>query len=204
MIVVVAALKGGVGKTTTSVYLAAVAASNRRAVTLIDADPQGSAADWVEHSADEQLKKLTVVEAPTDRLVTKALDRLDSDVVAIIDTAPGNERLLGKVLDRAAVAVVPARVGGIEAPRVEAVLGLVPEAVPRGLVITSARTTTRDYQHALETWSEAGVPVWGTVPERVAIASGPTGWLSLDGLEAYRGIWRKVSRVGTKRTNGGG
>ena len=39
MIVVVAALKGGVGKTTTSVYLSAVAVSNRRAVTLISRPP---------------------------------------------------------------------------------------------------------------------------------------------------------------------
>ena len=202
MIVVVAALKGGVGKTTTSVYLSAVAASNRRAVTLIDADPQGSAADWVENSSDETLQKVTVVEGPTDRLVTKALDRLDPDVVCIIDTAPGNERLLAKVLDRASVAVIPTRVGGIEAPRVEAVLAMVPESVPAGLVITSARTTTRDYQGALDNWGEAGVPVWGTVPERVAIASGPFGWLSLDGLDAYRSVWRKASRAGGKRTNG--
>jgi chromosome partitioning protein len=201
MIVVVAALKGGVGKTTTSVYLAAVAASGRRAVTLIDADPQGSAADWIEQSGDEQLRKLTVVEAPTDRLVTKALDRLDDSTVAVIDTAPGNERLLGKVLERAAVAVVPARVGGIEAPRVEAVLALVPESVPSGLVITSARTTTRDYQHALDTWTEAGVPVWGTIPERVAIAAGPSNWLSPDGLEGYRAVWRKASRAGAKRSH---
>jgi chromosome partitioning protein len=199
MIVVVAALKGGVGKTTTSVYLSAVAAMSRRPVTLIDADPQGSAADWVEQSEDEQLRKLTVVEAPTDRLVTKALDRLESDAVAIVDTAPGNERLLGKVLDRASVAVVPARVGGIEAPRVNAVLAMVPDSVPAGLVITSARVTTRDYQNALELWDEAGVPVWGTVPERVAIASGPSGWLSLDGLESYRAVWRKASRAGTRR-----
>jgi chromosome partitioning protein len=199
MIVVVAALKGGVGKTTTSVYLAAVAASNRRAVTLIDADPQGSAADWLEQSADEQLRKVTVVEAPTDRLVTKALDRLDPEGVAVIDTAPGNERLLGKILDRASVAVVPARVGGIEAPRVSAVLAMVPESVTAGLVITSARVTTRDYQAALDGWAEASVPVWGSVPERVAIASGPSGWLSLDGLESYKAVWRKASRAGTKK-----
>jgi len=47
VIVVVAALKGGVGKTTTSIYLSAVAARNRRPVVLIDSDPQASAADWV-------------------------------------------------------------------------------------------------------------------------------------------------------------
>ena len=75
MIVVVAALKGGVGKTTTSVYLAAVAASNKRSATLVDADPQGSAADWVETAEDESFERVTLVEAPTERMLTKALSR---------------------------------------------------------------------------------------------------------------------------------
>src|SRR5687767_2551517 len=61
VIVVSAALKGGVGKPTTAVYLAAVAVSNRNAVYLIDADPQASAADWIESAADELLQKISVV-----------------------------------------------------------------------------------------------------------------------------------------------
>jgi chromosome partitioning protein len=195
MIVVVAALKGGVGKTTTSVYLAALAGSNRRAVSLIDADPQASAADWVEHSSDEQLVQLTLVEAPTDRLLLKALDKIDGDGVAVADTPPGNERMLTKAFDRADVIVIPTRIGGIEASRVEAILNLVPAKTPVGLVVCSARTFTRDYQDALAAWHEAGVPVWGTVPERVAIASGPSDWLSPDGLDAYRNVWRRVQRA---------
>ena len=63
VIVVVAALKGGVGKTTTAVYLAAAAANGKRSVTLVVSVPQGSAADWVEHGADEVLESLEVVEA---------------------------------------------------------------------------------------------------------------------------------------------
>ena len=54
VIVVTAALKGGVGKTTTSIYLAALATANRNAVTLIDADPQASAAEWVEAANDQE------------------------------------------------------------------------------------------------------------------------------------------------------
>ena len=77
MILVVAALKGGVGKTTTSVYLSAIAASARHAVTLIDADPQASAAEWIEASPDERLKEVEIVEAPSDRLLTRAMDRVD-------------------------------------------------------------------------------------------------------------------------------
>ena len=91
MIVVVAALKGGVGKTTTCVYLAALAAAGRRAVTLVDADPQASAADWLDHADDEHFEQVELVEAPTERLLAKALQEAD-------------------------VVVLPTRVGGVETP----------------------------------------------------------------------------------------
>jgi chromosome partitioning protein len=194
VIVVIAALKGGVGKTTTAVYLAAVASANRRAVTMVDGDQQASAAEWIENAEDEQLLKVDVVEAPTDRLLIKALDRIDDEDVAVVDTPPGNERLLAKAIERASVVIVPTRIGGVETPRAEAVLELVPKRQPVGLVICSARTFTRDYHAPLVTWAEAGVPVWGTIPERVAIAAGPAGGLAPDGLDAYRGVWRRALR----------
>ena len=128
MIVVSAALKGGVGKTTTAVYLAAVAVSNRNSVYLIDADPQASAADWVESSSDELLQKVSVVEAPTDRLLLKALDRVAGGDVAVVDTPPGQERLLTKALERASAVVIPTRVGGVETSRASAVVDMMPSA----------------------------------------------------------------------------
>ena len=195
MIVVVAALKGGVGKTTTSVYFSALAGPDQRSVTLVDADPQASAADWVEHAADAVFEALTVVEAPTERLLTKVLDKIEADAVAVVDTPPGHERLLAKALERADVVVIPTRVGGVETARVEAVLDMLPRRMPAGLVISSARTFTRDYQDTVAMWTEAGVPVWGAVPERVTIAAGPEGWLSVEGLETYGEVWRRAKRA---------
>jgi chromosome partitioning protein len=195
MILVVAALKGGVGKTTTSVYLTAVAAGGRRTATLIDADPQASSAEWLDSATDEVFERVDLVEAPTERLLSRALDKIEEDDVAIVDTPPGHERLLAKALEHADAVVVPTRVGGVETARVEAVLGMVPRKVPSGLVISSARTYTRDYQDAVLGWAEAGVPIWGTVAERVSIASGPDAPLSPDGLDAYRSVWRRALRA---------
>jgi chromosome partitioning protein len=192
MIIVTAALKGGVGKTTTSVYLAALASSNRRTATLVDADPQGSAADWIEASDDDNLARIEIAEAPTERLLTKALDKVPPEGIGVVDMPPSHERLLNKALERARVVLIPTRVGGVETPRVEAVLDLVPAGTPVGLVICSARTFTRSYQESMQRWAEAGVPVWGTIPERVAITAGPTGPLAEDGLESYRKVWRKI------------
>jgi chromosome partitioning protein len=195
VIVLVAALKGGVGKTTTAVYLATVAATGRKPVTLVDADPQASAADWVDGATDERLETIEIVEAPTDRLLAKTLGKMNGAGIAVVDTPPGQERLLAKAMEQADVIVIPTRVGGVETARVHAVLDLVPRKVPAGLVISSARTYTRDYDDAVGEWDEAGVPVWATVPERVAIAAGPSGWLAEDGLEAFRGAWRRIQRA---------
>jgi chromosome partitioning protein len=195
VILVVAALKGGVGKTTTSVYLSALAGPEKRSVTLVDADPQASAADWVDHAADGAFEGLNVVEAPTERLLAKVLDQIEDDAVAIVDTPPGHERLLAKALERADAVVIPTRVGGVETARVEAVLDMLPKRLSAGLVIASARTFTRDYQDTIAMWAEAGVPVWGAVPERVTIAAGPDGWLSPEGLDAYGEVWRRARRA---------
>ncbi|HKE73751.1 MAG TPA: ParA family protein [Acidimicrobiales bacterium] len=195
MIVISAAIKGGVGKTTTSVYLAAVAGNGGRPVTLVDADPQASAAEWVEEATDEQLQRLTVVEAPTERLLTKALDKAPQGGVVIVDTPPAHRDMLGKALDRASAVVIPTRVGGVETPTATAVLDIVPAGVPAGLVVCSARTYTRDYHDALANWEDEEAAVWGTVPERVAIAQGPDGWLSPVGLDAYAEVWRHAQRA---------
>ena len=195
MIVVVAALKGGVGKTTTAVYLSAVAAMRPGGAILVDADTQASSADWLELARDPVLEGVTLVEAPTDRLLVRTLDHPASDQPMVVDTPPGNERLLAKATERASVVIVPTRVGGVETPQVEAVLDLVGNRIPVGLVICSARTFTRDYQETVTAWEEAGVPVWGTVPERVAIAAGPMTALAPEGLEAYRALWRRAQRA---------
>ncbi len=164
MIIVTAALKGGVGKTTTSVYLAALASSNRRTATLVDADPQGSAADWIDDSDDEHLARIEIAEAPTERLLTKALDKVPPEGIGVVDMPPSHERLLNKALERARIVVIPTRVGGVETPRVKAVLELVPEEVPVGLVICSARTYTRAYQEAMKQYADGEHPGLGLHP----------------------------------------
>jgi chromosome partitioning protein len=164
-------------------------------VTVVDADAQASAADWLENSGDPAVESVDLVEAPTERLLVRALDKADEDQVAIVDSPPGNERLIGVALERADIVIIPTRVGGVEWPRVDVVRAMVPRRTPYGLVICSARTFTRDYDETVQYWGEQGVPLWGTIPERVAIASGPDRGLSPDGIEAYRPLWRRVQRA---------
>lgn len=53
MIVLIGSEKGGTGKTTLAVNLAALRAKHGRDVLLIDTDPQGSASFWVQTRDDE-------------------------------------------------------------------------------------------------------------------------------------------------------
>lgn len=195
MRLVVASLKGGVGKTTTVVYVAAVAARGRRPVVVVDADPQGSAAIWLE---ERPLPGVRVLEAPSERLIARSLQK-DDDAVVIVDTPPASERLAAAALARADVAIVPTRIGGVELPRVAATLDVVPENVPAGLVVSSARSWTKDFREMVAAWDEAGLPIWGVVPERVGIAAGPEADLHPDGLEAAAEIWRRATRAQRRR-----
>ena len=190
MNIIVTSLKGGVGKSTTSIYLAAAAAEQGYdPVTLIDVDPQASSAEWLE---TWPVPGVTIIEAPSERTATRALGRVDG--LAIVDTPPGNERVTQSVVALGDAVVVPTRAGGVEYSRVAATLDLIPKTVPRGVVICAARLGTNDLDAAIAWWKEQRVEVWGVVPERVGIASGPEARLSREGLKSYEAVLARALR----------
>jgi chromosome partitioning protein len=188
MNIVVSNVKGGVGKTTTAVYLAAVAGRRGRGpVVLVDADPQGSTAEW--YDADP-LEGVELVEGPSVRTVGKAMNQ---EGIVVVDTPPGEGTVVQAALGRADAVVIPTRAGGVEPNRVVATLAMTPRNVPAGVVICSARLGTNDLDATIEWWTELKVPVWGIVPERVSIASGPASALSNEGLDHYAKVFKKAT-----------
>jgi chromosome partitioning protein len=191
MNIVVSNVKGGVGKTTTAVYLAGVAASRGRSpVRLVDADRQGSTAEWFETMP---LEGVDLVEAPSERTVIRAMDG-NGDGVVVVDTPPGEERIVRAALTRADIVIIPTRSGGVEPNRVVATLEMTPSDIPAGVVICSARLGTNDLEATIAWWGELKVPVWGIIPERVSIASGPAARLSAEGLDYYGKVFKKVAK----------
>jgi chromosome partitioning protein len=192
MNIVVSNVKGGVGKTTTSVYLAAVAARRGRGpVVLVDADPQGSTAEWYDA---EPFDGVELIEGPSVRTVTKAMNQ--EDALVVVDTPPGEGTVVQAALGRADAVVIPTRAGGVEPNRVVATLAMTPSNVAAGVVICSARLGTNDLDATIEWWTDLKVPVWGIVPERVSIASGPAASLSTEGMEYYGKVLKKATARG--------
>lgn len=190
MNIVVSNVKGGVGKTTTAVYLTAAALERGfDPVTLVDADRQASSAEWLEA---RPLDGVLLVEAPSERTVARAMERHNG--LAVVDTPPGDERIVRAAVERADSVVIPTRAGGVEYSRVVATVEMVPQGTPYGVVICAARLGTNDLAQAVEWWTSQHVPVWGVIPERVAIASGPEARLAREGLEAYLDVLKRAAR----------
>jgi chromosome partitioning protein len=189
--IVVTNLKGGVGKTTTTLYLAAIAASRGYTpVVVVDADRQATAAEWLE---ERPIEGVEVIEAPSERTLARAMRAEEGTV--LVDLPPGDERLVQSAISSADAVVIPTRAGGVEFARVAYTLGLIPAKTPRGIVITAARLGTNDLQETIDWWKSENVPIWGVVPERVGIAAGPEARLYRDGLDEYGKVLRRVLRA---------
>ena len=141
---------------------------------------------------ERPVEGVTVVEAPSERTLSRAMR--GDEGIAIVDTPPGDERLVQAAISSADAVVIPTRAGGVEFSRVQVTLEMTPARTPRGIVICAARLGTNDLDETIAWWKQEGVPVWGVVPERVAIAAGPEARLYREGLEEYDAVLRRALR----------
>jgi chromosome partitioning protein len=169
VIVAVGNQKGGVGKTTLAVHLAC-AWSRRHRVLLVDADPQRSAAAWLQDDGAVE------VATPRDADLAAFLDaQLPHYDAVIVDTPPGLDRPLREAIRAAGLLLVPLQPTPVDVRAVRATLELA--QILRGksldvrLVLSRVQPGTILGRTAREALAPYGVPVLHTqITQRVAVA----------------------------------
>lgn len=144
-------LKGGVGKSTSAVFLACALARHGERTLLVDADPQGSVMAWSEQ-AD---LPCTVIAWPTRDLGKRVRGIEDTFAHIVIDTGPQHEFLLRQALGVSDQLVVPVSPTLMDAGRLGPTFDLVDEMVAMRpldarVLLTKVRSGTRSALAARE------------------------------------------------------
>lgn len=125
--------KGGVGKTTTAINLAASLARKNNRLLLVDADPQGSAMKW--HTTEgNQAFEILHQPSPLTLVDLMALDEAYDYVV--VDTPPAAVEITKAILAASDIVMVPVTPSSLDLWSCQGTLALIEEVLPRNPQLT--------------------------------------------------------------------
>lgn len=174
--------KGGVGKTTCSIYLATAMARRGLDVEVLDADPQGSATRWAE-VAELNDDPLEVIVRP---VTAKQLADKDGADWQIVDTPPGTTNEIQAAIDTADLVIVPTHASPMDVDRVWPTLETTSHVMTGVLIegVYERRTWFREVRELFE--DQAVATFYNFVPDREEIrasfGSNPTNLYTFDDI----------------------
>jgi chromosome partitioning protein len=166
--------KGGVGKTTIAVHLAAWLAKKKRTVIFIDADPQSSASQWIrELNLPIQLNQLSEPEEIIHRVAKLASDAND----IVIDGPAGLSTTTRAIMLRADRVFLPCGPSILDLRAASKAVNLLREAqhtrqgLPKGMLIPNKlQKRGRLSREMLGAASKLGVPLLSGLSQRQSFA----------------------------------
>lgn len=162
-IVTVGNLKGGTGKTTLVVNLAAAAEGRSIRTVVIDLDPQQSAGKWSDQRPKDSagIDRPAVLSGQANRLepVLREAEALGAELV-VIDTAAHEPAILKPAIERASVVLIPSRPTGMELQHIMETATLVAEQrKPVAVVLNAVPARAHELDEARCFVTKKGIPL---------------------------------------------
>jgi chromosome partitioning protein len=135
-VVAIVSQKGGAGKTTLAVHLAAAAVAAGHRAAIIDLDPQGTAASWFDRRA---LDEPEVISGQAIRLPALLNDARENGAdLLILDTAPNADQTASLAARAADLVLIPCRAATFDLEAIQTTLLLTKAASKPAYVVLNA------------------------------------------------------------------
>jgi chromosome partitioning protein len=135
-IIAIISQKGGAGKTTLAVHLAAAAATAGYTAAIIDLDPQSTAASWGDRRTAATPEVISGQATRLPALVGAA--RQNGADFLVLDTAPNADQAVSLAARAADVVLIPCRPAAFDLEAIETTLMLAKAAMKQAYVVLNS------------------------------------------------------------------